>query len=174
MDQGWCSPDTVLTGADNCFQYWGAAYPERSKLGVYASPPFNTSGQDFTLQYPSSALNQTAYQQAFTHPNMSFVAQDFTLPSANRHPMFYVAVFAAIKIGGGLIRLLILVVQYTAAFKASKEMFKKLLDSVVHATMRWFDTTPQGRPLNRFSNVCGCIASSASPNLSRLLRTSKR
>ena len=105
---------------------------------------------------------------------MSFVTQDFELPPADKHPMFYVAVFAAIGISGGLILLLTLIVQYVAALKASKKMFKQLLDTVVHATMRWFDTTPQGRLLNRFSKVRSCSALSTTPKLSRFPRTSKQ
>ena len=87
--------------------------------------------------------------------------------------MFYVGIFAAIGIGGGLVLLLALIVQYAAALKASKKMFKQLLDTVVHATMRWFDTTPQGRLLNRFSKVCNCSVSSA-PSLTRSPRTLKQ
>ena len=109
-------------------------------------------------------LNPAAHHHALTHTNISFVTQDFKLPSADKHPMFYVGIFAAIGIGGGLVLLLTLVVQYVAALRASKKMFRQLLDAVVHATMRWFDTTPQGRLLNRFSKVCDHKSSSA-PNL---------
>jgi len=87
--------------------------------------------------------------------------------------MFYVGVFAIIGIGGGFVLLLTLVVQYAAALKASKKMFKQLLDTVIHATMRWFDTTPQGRLLNRFSKVCDRNPPST-PKLSQFLRTSKQ
>lgn len=99
-------------------------------------------------------LNPATHHHALMHANMSFVTQDFKLPPADKHPMFYVGVFAAIGISGGLVLLLTLIVQYVAALRASKKMFKQLLDTVVHATMRWFDTTPQGRLLNRFSKVC--------------------
>ena len=98
-------------------------------------------------------LNPAAHYHALGHTNMSFVTQDIKLPPADKHPMFYVGVFAAIGIGGGLVLLSTLVVQYVAALRASKKMFQQLLDTVVHATMRWFDTTPQGRLLNRFSKV---------------------
>ena len=118
-------------------------------------------------------LNPAAHHHALAHANLSFVTEGFNLPPADKHPMFYVGVFAAIGIGGGLVLLLTLIVQYAAALKASKKMFKQLLDTVVHATMRWFDTTPQGRLLNRFSKVRNRNGSST-PTLSRFLRTSKQ
>lgn len=98
-------------------------------------------------------LNPAAHHHVFAHTNTSFATEDFNLPSADKHPMFYVGVFAAIGIGSGLVLLLTLIVQYVAALRASKKMFQQLLNTVVHATMRWFDTTPQGRLLNRFSKV---------------------
>jgi ABC-type multidrug transport system fused ATPase/permease subunit len=119
-------------------------------------------------------LNPAAHHHAFAHANLSFATEDFNLPPADKHPMFYVGIFAAIGIGGGLVLLLTLIVQYAAALKASKKMFKQLLDAVVHATMRWFDTTPQGRLLNRFSKVRDCNAPPPTPTLSRFLRTSKQ
>ena len=96
---------------------------------------------------------------------MSFVTQEIKLPPADKHPMFYVGVFAAIGIGSRLVFLLTLVVQYVADLRASK-MFRQLLDAVVHATMRWFDTTPQGCLLNRFSNVRYRRSSFTTPRLS--------
>ena len=178
MDKGQCSPETSLcsVGLITALQYWDAAYPERPKLLPYAFSSFLTPEHEFTTQSPMSAfhhLNPAAHHHALAHANMSFITQDFKLPPADKHPMFYVGVFAIIGIGGGFVLLLTLVVQYAAALKASKKMFKQLLDTVIHATMRWFDTTPQGRLLNRFSKVCDRNPPST-PKLSQFLRTSKQ
>jgi ABC-type multidrug transport system fused ATPase/permease subunit len=98
---------------------------------------------------------------------------NLSLPDAGAHPMFYVGIYAAISLGGGLVSLVIVAVQYFAALRASRKLFKQLLITVIHATMRWFDTTPQvsnikmiaqakycflklvaqGRLLNRFSKA---------------------
>ena len=153
------SPDIQLgsVGLLIVLQYWDAAYPERSKLDSYTFSSFITPEHEFATQSPMSAfhhLNPAVHHHALVHANLSFVTQDFEFPPADKHPIFYVGVFAAIGVGGGLVLLLTLIVQYAAALRASKKMFKQLLDAVVHATMRWFDTTPQGRLLNRFSRVC--------------------
>lgn len=122
----------------------------------------------------SHYLNPAAHYHVLAHTNTSFVTQDIKLPPADKHPMFYVGVFAAIGLCGGLVLLLTLVVQYVAALRASKKMFRQLLDTVVHATMRWFDTTPQGRLLNRFSKVRDHKFTSTPKFNQSLFRTSKR
>lgn len=69
-------------------------------------------------------------------------APNVTLPDANKHPMFYIAIYAAIGIGGGIVGITTVCVQYLAALRASRSLFRRLLETVVHSTMRWFDTTP--------------------------------
>jgi ABC-type multidrug transport system fused ATPase/permease subunit len=78
------------------------------------------------------------------HPiQEALVVTNLTLPDAEEHPMFYIGIYAAIGIGGGIVSLMTVCVQYFAALRASRKLFKRLLTTVIHATMRWFDTTPQ-------------------------------
>jgi hypothetical protein len=104
--------------------------------------------------------------QSWDLPTMS-------LPNANKHPLFYIGVYSALGLGSALVGVLSAIVQYTGALRASKVLFVRLLVTVVRATMRWHDTTPQGtlphliffhlataltvvllgRMLNRFSKV---------------------
>ncbi|KAF8345519.1 multidrug resistance-associated ABC transporter [Amanita rubescens] len=71
-------------------------------------------------------------------------------PDAIKHPMFYVGIYAAIGLAGALVSVLSVTAQYTGALRASRILFKQLLVTVVRATFRFHDTTPQGRMLNRF------------------------
>ncbi len=66
------------------------------------------------------------------------------LPSAKEHPLFYIGIYSALGLGLAFIGILSTIVQYTGALHASKVLFMRLLVSVVRATMRWHDTTPQG------------------------------
>ena len=68
----------------------------------------------------------------------------FHLPSARERPLFYISVYAALGLGSAFVGVLSAIVQYTGALRASRVLFKQLLVSVVRATMRWHDTTPQG------------------------------
>ena len=66
------------------------------------------------------------------------------LPSAKEHPFFYIGVYSALGLGSAFVGVLSAIVQYTGALRASKVLFMRLLVTVVRATMRWHDTTPQG------------------------------
>ncbi|THH14161.1 hypothetical protein EW146_g6141 [Bondarzewia mesenterica] len=88
-----------------------------------------------------------------------------TLPSANDDPLFYISIYAAIGLGTALVYVMAVVTQYTGALRASRVLFKRLLETVVRATMRWHDTTPQGRMLNRFSKDVETVDSSLASSL---------
>ncbi|KAJ7619563.1 hypothetical protein FB45DRAFT_931097, partial [Roridomyces roridus] len=107
-----------------------------------------------------------AYETSFRFLFRSFSANDMfvldTLPSqvefhssrfpnANERPMFYVGVYAAIMCSGVVLQLVSAILQYVGALRASRNLFRRLLVTVVRATFRFHDTTPQGRMLNRFS-----------------------
>ncbi|KAF8998322.1 hypothetical protein BDZ89DRAFT_1148153 [Hymenopellis radicata] len=79
-----------------------------------------------------------------------------TLPDAREHPLFYVGVYAAIGIGSAMVG----VVSSAAQLRASRILFKQLLVTVVRATFRFHDTTPQGRMLNQFGKDIETIDSS--------------
>ena len=66
------------------------------------------------------------------------------LPSAKEHPLFYVAVYACIAASYVLVNILSVAVTYIGGIRASRILFKDLLYSVIHATMRWHDVTPAG------------------------------
>ena len=62
-------------------------------------------------------------------------------------PLPYVLIYAAIGLAGVVITTINTVVQYHGAIRASKLLFTRLLDTLVHATMRWHDVTPTGNDL---------------------------
>ena len=68
--------------------------------------------------------------------------------------MFYVGIFAAISFGTAAVSVAAVLVKYTGSLRASRILFERLLDQVVHATMRWHDITPQGEVLEVV--VCYC------------------
>lgn len=105
---------------------------------VYTFSAFNSSD---TLKVPN-----TAAASPYTPTSQIFLTnvQPPILPSAKEHPLFYIAVYAGIGFLTALVSILSVVTQYTGALRASRVLFRKLLETVVRATMRWHDTTPQG------------------------------
>lgn len=78
------------------------------------------------------------------HSLQSFGNPIINLPSAKEHPLFYIGIYSALGLGSAFLGVLAAIVQFTGALRASRVLFKQLLVSVVRATMRWHDTTPQG------------------------------
>ena len=75
------------------------------------------------------------------------------LPSPKTNPLFYVQVYAIIGLLAVLVSVCSAIAQTSGALGASRILFGQLLESVVRSTMRWYDITPTGRMLNRFSKV---------------------
>jgi hypothetical protein len=69
--------------------------------------------------------------------------------------MFYVLIYSAIGLGTAATGIIGSLVQLTGALRASRSLFRELLDGVVYATVRFHDTTPAGAynnlPRDQFS-----------------------
>ncbi|KAJ6452790.1 hypothetical protein C8R45DRAFT_1223373 [Mycena sanguinolenta] len=116
---------------------WGDAYNENYNSSV----PYDTYSSSMEIPINnSSSLSSLS----------TTIVRNVNWPSAAKHPLFYVGIYAAIGLTAGLVNILMYVLQLTGALRASRKLFKALLETVVHATFRFHDTTPQGRMLNRF------------------------
>ncbi len=123
-------------------QWWGEAYGKGKVTTAYA---FTTSSHAIEQQVVTADGLLGSHHLAHTiHGLQSVDARIFNLPTAKEHPLFYLGVYSALGLGSAFLGVLTAVVQYTGALRASKVLFKQLLVTVVHATMRWHDTTPQG------------------------------
>ncbi|KAJ7258427.1 multidrug resistance-associated ABC transporter [Mycena haematopus] len=124
---------------------WGEAYTDNDKLSVLY-------GTDSSLPMDRGIRMDAQISRSSTFnlhlSTIEFLNIDW--PSAAKHPLFYVGIYAAIGSAAALVNILMFVLQLTGALRASRTLFKALLETVVHATFRFHDTTPQGRMLNRF------------------------
>ncbi|GMK54458.1 hypothetical protein CspeluHIS016_0110440 [Cutaneotrichosporon spelunceum] len=75
----------------------------------------------------------------------------FNLPSADDHPGYYLGGYTIIMVGGALLMVVTNAIGAWGSYRAAKSLHNRLLDSVVHGTIRFFNTTPVGRIINRFS-----------------------
>ncbi|KDQ16443.1 hypothetical protein BOTBODRAFT_186497 [Botryobasidium botryosum FD-172 SS1] len=136
---------------------WGNAYDKTSSLAAVMAALAQQPPLDGHLSHNAAFAPMPSTYRDTMDAN--------SLPSANAHPMFYVGVFAAIGLGAALLSTINLVIQYAGAYRASKRLFSRLLATVIHAPMRWFDTTPTGRILNRFSKDVETVDSSLSSSI---------
>ena len=123
-------------------QWWGQAYGNVKTTTAHA---FTTSSHAIEQQVVTmNGLFGSHHLTHAIHGLQSFDAPTISLPSAKEHPLFYIGIYSALGLGSAFLGVLSVIVQITGALRASKVLFKQLLVSVVRATMRWHDTTPQG------------------------------
>ncbi|WPH01843.1 Hypothetical protein R9X50_00469700 [Acrodontium crateriforme] len=79
-------------------------------------------------------------------------SQDTAQPSSTRSLMFYLGIYIAISISTSLSEAVKSASFYVASLKASSSLFGRLLHTVLRAKLRWLDTVPLGRMINRFTS----------------------
>lgn len=82
------------------------------------------------------------------------VDSDFRSSNSTRsrhEELFYLKVYVAISIATAIIGVARNASSYLLAVRASRVIFEKMLFAVMHAPLRWLDTVPVGRVLNRFT-----------------------
>lgn len=84
-----------------------------------------------------------------------------------RDPMFYIGVYAAITVVGLVITTVRWYILYMGSIHASTVLYKKLLETVLFANIRFHDTVSRGRLLNRFGKDFEGIDSNLSDNFGR-------
>lgn len=167
-------------------QIWGeAGHPVSKTSFIIRSIPLHYLSAPI-LQTPVSLYQHHSPSNA-TFSTISGNIPIHGLPRADKHPLFFVAVFASIGLGGVAIFLLMWLIQAIGSLRASRLLFSELLDGIVRATMRWHDTTPTGkepsdrlhtmlmfrtgRILNRFQKDVEVLDSSLSNSVREFLRT---
>ncbi|KAF9025817.1 multidrug resistance-associated ABC transporter [Hymenopellis radicata] len=121
-------------------KFWGEAYGKATASFMFRS----------ASSHDQEIMTGAFSQGLLHHHSPGPVYSTSALPDAREHPLFYVGVYAAIGIGSAMVGVASSAAQYTGALRASRTLFKQLLGTVVRATFRFHDTTPQGRILNRF------------------------
>ncbi|KAI6777753.1 ATP-dependent bile acid permease [Emericellopsis cladophorae] len=75
----------------------------------------------------------------------TFIAQQY------HHPLSYVDVYILISAATAVVGAVRFFWTYILSIKASRHTFERMLAVVLHAPLRWLDTVPTGRVLNRFT-----------------------
>lgn len=143
---------------------WASAYgeAETAALSIVASLG-NPSGHHsiqprFSDQQPIGAVN-------FTNSINSTVASTgFPIEIQNRSLWFYLGVYCFISAISVVFSISRLYLVYSGSIRASRRVFKAILHSVLRAPLRWLDTVPMGRVLNRFTGDFTSLDSTLAQN----------
>ncbi|KAF8439690.1 multidrug resistance-associated ABC transporter [Boletus edulis BED1] len=145
---------------------WGQAYGNDTTAAPYTFASVVLTENEALMNGFLPSHDTMHYLNPYLHVQASQKFLWFTLPDANAEPLFYVGVYGAIGLTTAIVGIVSSAVQYTGALRASRIMFRQLLEGVVRATMRWHDVTPQGRMLNRFGKDIETIDSNLASSLS--------
>ena len=124
-------------------------------IGIWTRS-YKTESHSFFIQalpYGSSLARDSAYNAQTSAENVSFYLG------------IYIALSVVICIFGTLRYFFV----YMGSLRASKRLFENLTYSVLRAPLRWLDTTPVGRTLNRFTADFAAIDSRLGSDLGFLL-----
>ncbi|PFH45713.1 hypothetical protein AMATHDRAFT_158119 [Amanita thiersii Skay4041] len=141
---------------------WGEAYGQGHTNSFVNLRTFATPEHEVPLHGHVTYHYQDNHQSLLHRIKGTF---GIDWPDALQHPLFYVGVYAAIGFINALTSVSSVIAQYTGALRASRILFKQLLITVIRATFRFHDTTPQGRMLNRFGKDIETIDTSLAGSL---------
>ncbi|KAF9430408.1 hypothetical protein BGZ94_006978 [Podila epigama] len=82
---------------------------------------------------------------------------------------YYLLIYALISIGASFAHIVQTIIVFYGSLRAARLLYKKLLFAVVRAPLRFFDTTPVGRIMNRFSKDFETVDGSIANNCAQLL-----
>ncbi|KAI8647895.1 P-loop containing nucleoside triphosphate hydrolase protein [Parasitella parasitica] len=149
---------------DYWIKVWSAAYGQEdhhsngtSNIGV-----FSAHNSAFSI------LGQTNLMNAYTAP----IYHAFTALDVTRAPVdvkYYLTVYFLIGIVALIMTSLRTFILFTGSLKASRRIHSELLNRILRAKVRFYDITPLGRIVNRFSSDLATIDQETSPALSFLL-----
>ncbi|KAI6116284.1 ABC transporter type 1, transmembrane domain-containing protein [Pisolithus sp. B1] len=82
-------------------------------------------------------------------------------------PVFYITIYAAVTLVGLFLNVFRFYVLYTGSINASTILYKRLLETILFANIRFHDTVSRGRLLNRFGKDFEGIDSKTADNFGR-------
>ena len=113
---------------------------------VYVADPFVRYWSDAVLE-ANPPFHVSVY--------LAIAGINYSRDGEHDSPVFYISVYAALTGLGLVIETVRWFIQYSGSIRASRVLYKRLLESVLFADMRFHDTISRGRLLNRFGNDFG-------------------
>lgn len=139
-------------GTNLWIRAWANAYQSKYTLASLKSMDSATHLRGLATQ--SSCIRTGTCNWDLPFINRSASAEtEIILPSdsAEVDPIFYLGVYAAIGVGFMIVTLSREGILFGGSLTASRKVHQRLLETVTHAKFRFFDSTPLGQLMNRFS-----------------------
>ncbi|KAI9318952.1 P-loop containing nucleoside triphosphate hydrolase protein [Dichotomocladium elegans] len=153
----FCLAQASTLGQDYWIKVWAGAYAESGNEydGNSATGAFST------FRLPSSEPGAFTIQYIHTS-SVQATAEEINVKR-------YLGLYFLIGVVALIITSLRSLVLFLGAIRASRRLHEQLLTKILRAKVRFFDSTPLGRIVNRFSSDMGTIDQDTSPMLSFLM-----
>ncbi|KAM0256050.1 hypothetical protein ACHAQJ_005249 [Trichoderma viride] len=123
----------------------------------------DTSLPHVTYQYRATLQTQL-FGRPTNYVNSTSVSTGFQAETEAKSLWFYLGIYCAISMISVVISVGRLYCVYAGSLRASRRIFQGILRSVLRAPLRWLDTVPTGRILNRFTGDFTSMDSSLGTN----------
>lgn len=152
-------------GANVWIKYWANAYTLKtqdiaiSKLESDSNRTFVTHG--ITISSSAFSSNGPFWNLAMLRASTS--STSYSSASDEVDAWYYLGVYGALGLSFILISLVREAFIFWGSLRASAKLHRKLFDAVTRARLQFFDTTPLGQLMNRFSKDIEAIDQDVSP-----------
>jgi ABC-type multidrug transport system fused ATPase/permease subunit len=129
--------------ASGGFFYWAFT------LGVFFLSAFTGLGRSYWLRIWTRYYDDNSSESSL--PPIS--SQELSSESAHgpdNHLIYYLTIYTSISLFAAFLICVKVAFVFVAALRASRKLFEDLTYKVLRAPLRWLDTVPVGRILNRF------------------------
>jgi ABC-type multidrug transport system fused ATPase/permease subunit len=148
---------------------WANAYGEAE---TQAALSFVTSHYQNIIQPRFSGQHPIGPGDIANSINSTTVSTSFPIETQNRSLWFYLGIYCLISTISVVFSISRVYLVYSGSIRASRRIFKAILHSVLRAPLRWLDTVPTGRILNRFTADFTSLDSSLAQNFFYFARVS--
>ncbi|KZS88201.1 P-loop containing nucleoside triphosphate hydrolase protein [Sistotremastrum niveocremeum HHB9708] len=114
-------------------------------------------GEQFFLAKWGEAYEQMVTGIRYLRMTVLVSQAGVNLPSPNKDVSPWLLLYLIISLSSALMLLLYIALGYYASLRASRTLFMRMLTRLTRAPVSFFDTTPLGRVLNRFTTDIGTI-----------------
>ena len=122
----------------------------------------------WTATYEHSRGEMTTLAHSYTMQlqllTPTFNSSTFTAQSSDHGLGYYLGIYVAISVVSVLASAARFYFVYSGSLRASRTVFRQMTFKVLHTPLRWLDTVPTGRILNRFTADCSSMDSNLAIN----------
>lgn len=165
----FCLAQASILGQDYWIKIWSSAYTSVKDVAFQTMSNHSETSFSMTRISNNEYITNTMYSYSFMIPTSvkAFVTEikDGSAVDVG----YYLGIYFLIGMLSLLLTTLRSLVLFSGSLKASKRIHAQLLDRILRAKVRFFDTTPMGRIVNRFSSDLETIDQAVAPSLSYLV-----